>query len=66
MEEEKIFVYTADNEEPDCMQCEHVCDSYEKFCSKCGPKYYWYNYVRIEIENEEKNYETYLSKQNSK
>lgn len=54
MEEKKIFVYTADNEEPDCMKCEHVCDSYEKFCNKCGPEYYWYNYVRIKIENEEK------------
>lgn len=31
-----VFIRTADDEEPDCNRCEHVCES-DDFCSRlCG------------------------------
>ena len=43
--------YTADDEMPDCCQCDHICDN--KFnCEKCcGPERGWWGYrrtVRVE------------------
>lgn len=51
IKEEKMLksVYTADHEEPDCMRCDHICDSYE-FCGKnCGPEHFWNRYERTVI-----------------
>lgn len=50
--------YNADSEEPNCLRCDHARDKYERFCSKCGPEYWWHNYIRtefheIEITDEE-------------
>ena len=41
--------YTAEHEEPNCMRCDHVCDSCE-FCSEnCGPEHFWNGYQRTVI-----------------
>lgn len=47
----KNKIFTADNEFPDCGQCDHVCDDME-YCNKCGPEYGWANYRRTEWEEE--------------
>lgn len=43
--------YTADDEMPDCGQCDHVCDGFN--CEKCcGPEHAWCGYrrtVRVEV-----------------
>ena len=55
-------IYTADNEEPDCMKCDHVCGwtwtdrtgKLHDYCSeKCGAEHYWNGYERTESEDEE-------------
>ena len=42
-------IYTADDEEPDCMTCDH-CEG-SVLCSECGPEHGWHYYRR-----EEQNY----------
>lgn len=41
--------FNADDEEPKCINCDHVCNWYGQFCSECGPEYGWHNYIRTEI-----------------
>lgn len=48
------IIYDADDEEPNCGCCDHVCDEYE--CDKyCGPDNWWTGYQRTErkITNDE-------------
>ena len=45
-----IYEYNADDEEPDCGRCVHVCDS-QDICNKCASG--WMNYKRIEVEGDE-------------
>lgn len=42
-----VLVYDADEEEPDCLNCIHVCDDCDTVCDQCGPQYWWQNYLRI-------------------
>lgn len=45
-------VYTADDEEPDCGQCDNCDLDGEYFCVKsCGPEHGWYGYQRTEWED---------------
>ncbi len=37
-------IYTADDEEPDCMMCDHCQGS--SLCEECGPEHYWHYYER--------------------
>lgn len=47
----KLIAHTADDEEPDCNRCEHVCGDYD--CeSLCGAEHGWSGYKRIEVEEE--------------
>ena len=39
-------IYTADDEEPDCLMCDH-CQSSD-LCSECGPEHVWHYYRREE------------------
>lgn len=49
-----LIHYTADDEEPDCMMCDHVERNYE-FCQEnCGDEHGWYGYVRTENLEDEK------------
>ena len=56
----KIFdhcvIYTADDEEPDCLMCDY-CQSSD-LCSECGPEHWWHYYEREEqnSENEQTNH----------
>lgn len=43
-------IYTADDEEPDCMMCDHGEGSV--LCKECGPKYGWHYYRREEQNSE--------------
>lgn len=43
-------IYTADDEEPDCMMCDH-CQSSD-LCSECGPEHWWHYYERKERDSE--------------
>ena len=51
-----FVVYTADDEMPDCLQCDLCCNDYD--CSKfCGAEYGWSGYRRTEkkyTESEDK------------
>lgn len=40
-------ILNADDEEPNCLNCCHVCDGFncEAFC---GPKHWWAGYQRTE------------------
>ena len=38
------YYKTADEEEPDCLECDCYSDGY--LCDKCGPEYGWYWYRR--------------------
>lgn len=44
--------YNADLEEPNCLQCDHICDDFK--CDKwCGPEHGWWGYrstEKIEIK----------------
>lgn len=42
----RSIVYTADNEMPDCLQCDH-CDHCDDG-KLCGPEYGWARYERTE------------------
>lgn len=47
----ELNTYTADEEQPDCNRCEHVCEDYD--CDNmCGPEHGWNGYERIEREEE--------------
>ena len=43
-------IYDADDEEPDCMMCDH-CQS-DCLCESCGPEHWWYYYARTEKDPE--------------
>ena len=53
---EERWVYTADDEAPNCMMCDHICGSQTR-CNKCGPEYWWQYYERTEVEDYAENYE---------
>ena len=42
-------IYTADDEEPDCL----MCDNYQSsdLCSECGPEHWWHYYERKEQDS---------------
>lgn len=41
--------YTADNEEPNCLECSHVCGQFD--CDgQCGPEHGWAGYLREKKE----------------
>lgn len=43
----KYIRYNADDETPDCGQCDFVCDGFD--CeNNCGPEHGWYGYSRAE------------------
>lgn len=44
------IVRDADDEEPDCMKCDHVMAS-EDYCKDCGS--WWANYQRTSTVNDE-------------
>lgn len=51
---DKKIVYTADEEEPDCGQCDN-CDGGILDCAKfCGPEHGWYGYQRTEYLEDDK------------
>lgn len=44
-----IIIYTADDEEPICSRCDHLCDSFGcdfKCDEYCGPEHWWNGYER--------------------
>lgn len=43
----ELITFTADDEDPDCMMCDHCTGDYE-VCNECGPQYGWNNYSRTE------------------
>lgn len=43
-------IYTADDEEPDCMMCDHGEGGV--LCKECGPKHGWHYYRREEQDSE--------------
>ncbi len=46
-------IYTADDEEPKCGQCDNLCDGSDDLCiNRCGSEHGWYGYVRTVIESE--------------
>lgn len=45
-----IEEYTADDEEPDCGRCDHICDSEEWCTEHCGAEHAWIGYRRTEEE----------------
>lgn len=41
--------YTADEEEPNCLECDSCTSGYG--CSMCGPEYGWNGYIRtVKVE----------------
>ena len=42
------YVFTADDEEPDCMRCDSVHGSYDMCEQSCGPEHGWGGYSRTE------------------
>lgn len=44
------YYRTADDEEPDCGECDFQSDGYH--CHRCGPEYGWIGYRRTIIEEE--------------
>ena len=45
------IIYTADDEEPDCARCDHVCDSDNLCMAYGGPEHGWARYERTELVN---------------
>ena len=43
-------IYTADDEEPNCLICDHCQGS--DLCSECGPEHWWHYYEREEQNSE--------------
>lgn len=42
------IIYDADDEEPDCGRCDHICDSYKWCIENCGAEHAWGRYKRTE------------------
>ena len=42
-------IYTADDEEPDCMMCDHGDGSV--LCKECWPEHWWHYYEREEQDS---------------
>lgn len=42
--------YTADDEEPNCLICDHCQGS--DLCDECGPEHWWHYYERKEQDSE--------------
>ena len=42
-------IYTADDEEPDCLMCDYCQGS--DICSECGPEHWWNYYEREEQDS---------------
>lgn len=42
-------IYTADDEEPDCLMCDN-CQSSD-LCSECGSEHWWHYYEREEQDS---------------
>lgn len=53
IESEKCIVYTADDEEPNCMNCD--CNDGGYVCDRmCGSEHSWWGYIRtVKKEREE-------------
>ena len=50
---DRIIYHTANTEEPNCIQCVHVCDD-DFPCEKvCGPEHWWNGYRREEKLSDE-------------
>lgn len=47
---DNCVIYTADDEEPDCMMCDYCQGS--DLCEECGPEHYWHYYERTVDERE--------------
>lgn len=43
-------IYTADDEEPNCIMCDHGEGSV--LCDECGPEHWWHYYERKEQDSE--------------
>lgn len=49
-----MYIFTADDEMPDCGRCDNMCEPYE-FCFKtCGGNHGWGGYQRTVLDDEEK------------
>ena len=46
----RIIQYTADDEEPECRNCDN--QDGQKVCENCGPEYGWAGYIRSDLEVE--------------
>lgn len=46
----RIIQYTADDEEPECRNCDN--QDGQKVCDHCGPEYGWSGYIRSDLEVE--------------
>lgn len=44
----RIIQYTADDEEPECRNCDN--QDGQKVCGNCGPEYGWAGYSRSDLE----------------
>ena len=47
----RIIQYTADDEEPECRNCDN--QDGQKVCENCGPEYGWAGYIRSDLEIDE-------------
>ena len=47
----RIIQYTADDEEPECRNCDN--QDGQKICENCGPEYGWAGYIRSDLEVDE-------------
>lgn len=43
----EYVTHTADDEMPDCGECDHICDNFS-CCDRCGPEHGWNGYIRTE------------------
>lgn len=42
-----LLIHTAEDEDPDCNECDHACDNFD--CNgSCRPEHGWYGYSRAE------------------
>ena len=47
----RIIQYTADDEEPECRNCDN--QDGQKACENCRPEYGWAGYIRSDLEVDE-------------
>ena len=45
-----VYEYNADDEDPECGRCIHICDS-QKVCDECGA--FWLKYLRREYMDDD-------------